>query len=169
MTLRLILTRHAKSGWDDPFEDDHARPLNDRGRAAAQAIGAWLAAEGYVPDSVLCSDARRTAETWELVSKAFSEAPTVSYSNRLYHASADAMLQVLQGASGNTVMIIGHNPGIAYFAAALVANRPGHPRFADYPTCATTIIDFEARDWSQVRPGLGSVVAFTVPRDLIDD
>lgn len=169
MTLRLILTRHAKSEWDDPFEDDRARPLNDRGRAAAQAIGAWLAAEGYVPDSVLCSDARRTTETWALVSKAFSEAPAVSYSNRLYHASAKTLLEILQGASGNTVMIIGHNPGIADFAAALVDHRPGHPRFTDYPTCATTIIDFEANDWSQVHPGLGSVVAFTVPRDLIDD
>ncbi|MGR3409824.1 MAG: SixA phosphatase family protein, partial [Paracoccus sp. (in: a-proteobacteria)] len=33
---RLILTRHAKSAWDDPTLDDHDRPLNDRGRRSAR-------------------------------------------------------------------------------------------------------------------------------------
>ena len=35
MTKRLILTRHAKSAWDDPTMADHDRPLNERGHAAA--------------------------------------------------------------------------------------------------------------------------------------
>ena len=39
---RLILTRHAKSAWDDPTLDDHDRPLNDRGRRSARALGDWL-------------------------------------------------------------------------------------------------------------------------------
>ena len=39
MTKRLILIRHAKSSWDDPFGDDHARILNTRGQASAAAIG----------------------------------------------------------------------------------------------------------------------------------
>lgn len=36
---RLILTRHAKSSWDDPMTPDHDRPLNDRGKAAAADLG----------------------------------------------------------------------------------------------------------------------------------
>ena len=43
---RLILTRHAKSSWDDPAMPDHDRPLNDRGRAAAVQLGVWLASRG---------------------------------------------------------------------------------------------------------------------------
>ena len=35
---RLILTRHAKSAWDDPLTPDHDRPLNERGKAAAARI-----------------------------------------------------------------------------------------------------------------------------------
>ena len=54
MTCRLILIRHAKSSWDDPMADDHARVLNGRGRASAAAIGGWLAAKSYLPDVVLC-------------------------------------------------------------------------------------------------------------------
>ena len=57
---RLILTRHAKSSWDDPLTPDHDRPLNDRGKAAAADLGQWLASRGYIPDEVLCSDALRT-------------------------------------------------------------------------------------------------------------
>ena len=45
--MRLILIRHAKSNWDDPFQDDHARMLNKRGRDAARAIGTWLQAKGH--------------------------------------------------------------------------------------------------------------------------
>ena len=40
--MRLILIRHAKSSWDDSFQDDHAHILNKRGRDAARAIGTWL-------------------------------------------------------------------------------------------------------------------------------
>ena len=36
---RLILTRHAKSSWDDPLTPDHDRDLNDRGKAAAADLG----------------------------------------------------------------------------------------------------------------------------------
>jgi phosphohistidine phosphatase len=43
MTKRLILTRHAKSAWDDPLMADHDRPLNERGKAAAADLGQWLA------------------------------------------------------------------------------------------------------------------------------
>jgi len=61
---RLILTRHAKSSWDDPLTPDHDRPLNDRGKAAAADLGQWLASRDYVPGEVLCSDALRTRKTF---------------------------------------------------------------------------------------------------------
>ena len=49
---RLILTRHAKSSWDDPLTPDHDRPLNERGKAAAADLGTWLASRGYAPGEV---------------------------------------------------------------------------------------------------------------------
>ena len=67
---RLILTRHAKSSWDDPLMSDHDRPLNERGKAAAADLGQWLASRGYVPDQVLCSDALRTRKTWSGIAPA---------------------------------------------------------------------------------------------------
>tara|TARA_R110002051_G_scaffold137753_7_gene210316 strand:+ start:12089 stop:12601 length:513 start_codon:yes stop_codon:yes gene_type:complete len=160
---RLILIRHGKSSWDDPFGDDHARILNARGKAASQAIGQWLVQNEYLPDMVLVSDAARTVETANYILEAQPNAPQVKFMQRLYHAAPDTILEAVQRQSANTIAVIGHNPGIGMAASGLVTTAPKHPRFNDYPTCATTVIDFGG----PIGPGLGRCINFIVPRDLI--
>lgn len=158
---RLILTRHAKSSWDDPELSDHDRPLNARGRRSALELGDWLASRGYDPEEVLCSTALRTRETWEGVSSAILEVrPNINFEAGLYHASPDQMLAMLRKAVAPTVMIIGHNPGIAEFAAMLPARAPVDPDFRRYPTAATLVIDFQTDAWAEIQPGEGSVLDF---------
>ncbi len=166
MTLRLILIRHAKSSWNDPAADDHARVLNDRGRASATAVASWLAEKGHMPQQVLCSDAVRTHATLALILPVWPKAQ-VSYRHDLYHASPDRMLMVLHRATAPVVALIGHNPGAAMLACGLVAKRPAHPRFGDFPTCAVAVIDFDCTEWQAAQPGQGHAVDFVVPRDLI--
>lgn len=168
MTLRLILTRHAKSAWDDPFADDHERVLNARGRQSAIAIGTWLQANGYLPEHVLCSDAARTVETWEVIAAALLDSPPASIRENLYLAGTSGLLSALRGAPTGTVMVIAHNPGIGMLASALVASAPSHTRFMDYPTAATTIIDFDVASWADIKVNTGQCVDFIVPRDLLD-
>ncbi len=167
MTHRLILIRHAKSSWDDPFGDDHARVLNHRGQASAKAIGEWLADKGYTPDIVLCSDAARTQETAALIIGQLAPAPPVKLSGRLYHAAPETILDLLRKQGAATIAIIAHNPGIGMLANALVNTPPDHRRFSDYPTCASTVIDFEIGSWAAVQPRTGRCADFVVPRDLI--
>lgn len=158
---RLILTRHAKSAWDDPSLGDHDRPLNDRGRRSALALGDWMASRGYEPEEVLCSSARRTQETWEMVAGAPLEVrPLLRIEPGLYHASPEKMLTILRTASHPTVMMLGHNPGISEFAALLPARVPLDPDFRRYPTAATLVVDFQIDRWSEVEPGQGSVMDF---------
>lgn len=160
---RLILVRHAKSDWSMEL-DDHARPLNKRGLRSAKALGEWLRSKGYLPDEVLCSTATRTRET---LAGLGVEAAT-EFDRALYHAPASVMLETLQAARADCVLMIGHNPGIAAFARALPARAPAHPRFADYPTCATLVVDFDSPDWSSLTPGSGRVLDFVVPRELTE-
>ena len=139
---RLILTRHAKSDWDDPTLPDHDRPLNGRGRRSARALGDWLASRGYDPEEVLCSSALRTRQTWDCVSQAvFETRPDLRIEPALYHAAPETILQVLRTATVPTVMMIGHNPCIAAFAAMLPARPPMDPQFRSYPTAATLVGD----------------------------
>ena len=161
---RLILTRHAKSAWDDPTMADHDRPLNARGRRAALELGEWLGSRGYEPDEVMCSASARTRETWARVAVAPLEVtPKVEVSEVLYHASPDIMLKLLSRAKGDTVMMLGHNPGIAEFARMLPARAPSHPDFSRYPTAATLVVDFQIGSWAEVKPATGSVLDFFVP------
>lgn len=166
MTLRLILTRHAKSAWDTPGQNDHDRPLNARGQQAAPLIGDWLANRGYVPGEVLCSSAARTQETWAHISGSFPKAIPLQIKPALYLADSTQILQVLQSGTAPTLMLLGHNNGIADFARALLHTPPSHPRFADYPTGATLVADFDAPDWAKVGFGNGRAVDFTIPREL---
>ena len=163
---RLILTRHAKSSWDDPLTPDHDRPLNERGKAAAADLGQWLASRGYVPDEVYCSDALRTRKTWSGIAPALPGSPVLELKPALYHAGPDVMLAVLRHAKADTVMIIGHNPGIAEFAAKLVAQAPRSAEFARYPTGATLVADFAVESWADLGWGQGVVDDFIVPKEI---
>jgi len=167
MTLRLILTRHAKSSWDDPLMSDHDRPLNARGKAAAADLGGWLASRSYLPGQVLCSARLRTRETWEGIAPAMAAPPVVDLKPTLYHAGADVMLAVLRHATAPVVMMIGHNPGIADFAQRIVARAPVNGEFGRYPTGATLVCDFACESWSEVGWGMGSVDDFIIPRELV--
>jgi phosphohistidine phosphatase len=161
---RLILTRHAKSAWDDPALDDHDRPLNKRGGAAARALGDWLASRGYEPEEVLCSTAVRTRETWDrLAATPLEVLARIRVLPELYHASPDTMLDLLRTATADTVMILGHNPGIAELAAMLPATRPADASFRRYPTAATLVLDFQIASWRDADSGLGSVLDFYTP------
>ncbi|MPL96413.1 hypothetical protein SDC9_42591 [bioreactor metagenome] len=161
---RLILTRHAKSSWDDPDTPDIDRPLNARGRAAARELGDFLASRGLEPEEVLCSTALRTRETWAGVQSAVLESlPEVRFIEELYHADPGMLLSVLKTATAPTVMMICHNPGIAAFAARLPARPVFAPDFRKFPTCATAVIDFQIDRWSQVHPGRGSLFDFFTP------
>lgn len=162
MTRRLILIRHAKSSWDSPATTDHDRPLNERGRRAATAIGNWLRRRDYLPDAILSSSATRTVETAERLAL---DVPA-RFTRRLYHASAGTMLEALREAPEANILMLGHNPGIGDFAERLLRAPPDHPRFFDYPTCATLIADFPVETWAEADFATAYPVDFIVPRDL---
>ncbi len=169
--LTLCLFRHAKSSWDDPGQADAERPLNARGRKAAVAMGSYIAAEGLLPDRILCSTAVRTRET---VARAFGDmkgAPEPDFVDAVYLAPAERLLDLVRKlpARDERVMIVGHNPGLQDLALGLVAPSSGEAvaRLAEkLPTAALVIITFDAANWRAVQPGRGRLERFVTPRDL---
>lgn len=162
MTKRLILMRHAKSDWSSAAKGDHDRPLNGRGRLSATALGDWLRTKKIIPDQALISSATRTRETFARLGVACD----TEFQKGLYLAEPNEMLASLRNASGDTVLMIGHNPGIAELAEILVAQPPEHSRFFDYPTGATLVVDFAIDGWDALKPSSGDVQEFVIPREL---
>jgi phosphohistidine phosphatase len=167
----LILMRHAKSAWDDPHQKDIDRPLSARGRKVAPRMGAWLAEEGYRPDVVLCSTARRTRETLELLQPHLPQGVTVEFVRAVYLAPPREMLAEIGKVPGTaqTVLLIGHNPGLGSFASALAGSgdeRALGEMHVKFPTAAIAVFGFNVTKWSEVAPGSGVLRAFKRPRDL---
>lgn len=159
----LLLMRHAKSSWGNPDLDDHDRALNKRGQRAAPMIGNWIRANRLMPDLALVSDARRTRETWTRMGL---EGCAVQIRADLYHASPDTSLDLIRGAQGDRLLILGHNPGIGLLAQALPATVPDHPKFAQFPTAAVLVLHFDTDDWRTVGPRGGRNARFVTPHDL---
>lgn len=157
---RLILMRHAKSDWNHPGLSDHDRPLNKRGRKAAPAMGAWLAAQGFAPDQALVSTAERTQETFRLSTLTCPAQSDAS----LYNAGAEAILKVIQGAdeAATTVIVIAHLPGMQEVANRLLPEW----EVDEYPTAKVTILTFETPSWFEVSWGEGRLVAEMAPKLL---
>lgn len=121
--MRLVLLRHAKSAWPDGVADDR-RPLADRGRRDAPAVGRWLA--GSVPDIdvALVSPATRARQTWELASAELPAAPPTRYEPRLYFAGPTAIrMAVRELPAAGTVLVVGHNPDLEELVQTLAGER----------------------------------------------
>lgn len=140
----LILVRHAKAVERMEAEDDFERGLTDRGRADAARAGQALAEAGLTADCALVSPSRRTRETWSVIGGTLG-APPVSDPMALYHASASmlerAVLDALDGGA-QSVVVVGHNPGIGGFAHTLAAQAAGGRRMPPgWPTSAAAAFE----------------------------
>jgi phosphohistidine phosphatase len=168
---RLLLLRHAKSERSQPGSRDQDRVLADRGRADAPKLGAYMVRHALKPDLVVVSTAARTRETWALVAAAFDQSPVVNFEDRLYEASAEAILQVIKETDPKigTLLVVGHNPGLQELAAMLVAAGDVEARQRlkeNFPTAALAVINFALGDWSRVHLHAGRLEHLVTPRSL---
>lgn len=163
MARTLILMRHGKSAYP-PGIDDHDRPLAPRGRREAALAGAWLRETQPEIDAVCCSDAVRTRET---LTATGVTAPVI-FEHSVYEASPHTLIESIQltGAQVQTLLVIGHSPGMPWTAWELAANRDS-PRAEElsrsFPTSALAVLEFD-RPWADADPGTGELVRFRVPR-----
>ena len=167
----LGLMWHATSGWDEPELDDLDRPLAPRGRDAAPLIARYIRKSGWQPDLVLCSPAARVRETWELMTPVLGRTVDCKTLRTIYPGAPGRLLETLRRAADEveTLMLIGHNPGLGRLAAGLCATGPKKPlerMRSKFPTAALAVIDFDVERWDQVAPGAGRLRAFVRPKDV---
>lgn len=167
----LALLRHAKASWPAGITD-RERPLAPRGRQALPGIARWLGANAPRPDRVLVSHARRTRETFALLS---GEVPGLEYrfEPRIYEASAVRLLEVIGEADEacRHLLMIGHNPGMQDLAEWLIgeAEAPGDLTrlSAKFPTSGLAILALpEKTGWADLAMGAGRLLTFMTPAML---
>lgn len=158
MTRTLILLRHAKSAW--PADTAAAaRPLAARGLHDAPAVGRWLNAQDSKIDLVVCSPAVRAAQTWDLAAVQLDSIPQVRHDERLYDASGQDLLTVIQELppSATTAVLVGHNPGLEDVLTLLTGLAE------PLKTSAVAVIT-TALSWEQARPRSWTIATLATPR-----
>jgi phosphohistidine phosphatase len=170
---RLLIFRHAKAGPHDDAHDKE-RSLIERGRNDAALMGRVMRDKGYVPNLVLCSSAKRTAETWQQAAPAFGAKPNVRFLDALYDAPEKSILNTIRGVgdAAPVLMCIGHNPGLENLARKLVrksGDSAEKRRVAamekKFPTSAVAVVDFDVKAWADIDTGEGTLSDFLTPAD----
>jgi phosphohistidine phosphatase len=159
----LLVLRHAKSSWNDPARDDHERPLNKRGRRDGPRMGKLVREFELIPDIVITSDAVRARLTAEAVAEEARYTGEILLDRRLYLAGPADILSLLRAVRENaqTVMIVGHNPGLEELVEQLTGER------RDLPTAALAQIVLPIDQWRDLELSTrGTVVGHWRPKEL---
>ncbi len=168
---RLLLLRHAKSSRDNARLKDFDRPLAKRGREAAPEIGRHMRKAGWQPDLVLCSTAKRTQETAELVLAELGGKAEVRFVDALYLAAPEQMLKEIHavGPKVGTLLVVAHNPGTALLANYLAASgdkKALHHLREKFPTAALAVFEIDVDSWSKF--DRATLIDFVTPKDIDD-
>src|ERR1044072_1942759 len=93
-------------------------------------MGAYMVRHALVPDLIVASTARRVAETLELLLPAFKTAPKIVSEPRVCDARSNAVLDLVKEAprTAHSLLLVGHNPGLAELATLLIASREADTR-----------------------------------------
>ncbi|HEU5473264.1 MAG TPA: histidine phosphatase family protein [Actinophytocola sp.] len=154
----LVVVRHAKSDWSGG-ELDYERPLAERGRRDAPALGGWLAEHVKTLDLVVCSPATRARQTWQLAGARLDPRPSVRHDERMYGAGPTELLTVLAELPDEIerVALVGHNPGLA----DLVARLSGEQR--ELKTAAVAVLSWPG-SWVDAEFSTATVDAYATVR-----
>ena len=145
---KIILIRHAKSDWNNYLLPDYDRPLAERGLRDATQMAASLKKRGIQIDLICSSTAQRAKQTTLLSAGVlgYSESK-IHWEKSLYHASASHLLHFIQSQSDQvqTLVLIGHNPGLTELIVRLGVNLDNLPTAGQF---AFSVLSKEWKDLS---------------------
>lgn len=160
----LYLFRHAKSSWSFDDLSDQERPLNDRGRDDAPAMGQALGKRHICPDFIVSSPAVRAMSTAVLVARELQyPSNKISINTGIYGADTDDLLAIIHALpdSAASVLLVGHNPTITETANAL-----SPATVSEMPTAAVVCLHFECDKWEEVSKMNADFYFYDYPRNV---
>jgi len=168
MSKTVLLFRHGKSDAGLLGGTDHDRTLNERGRVEVGLVGDACTKHALSIDLIVCSTAVRTYSTAVLFAERFGyDLDRIRLESALYLAEptayVDAIIQhsqIEQGAN-DSIMLVGHNPGISELASAWASSA------VSLPTAALAHIELAIHDWQDLSlSSKGRLIQLLIPREL---
>lgn len=158
---RLYLLRHAQAA-SDFSSSDKERTLTPHGITQAQFIATYI----KDVDIALCSSAKRTQMTLDIVEKISGEIKKTELIDDIYNASAGAILNSIQSRTENNLLVVAHNPGIHMLASILIGlgdKTRCNNLTMSYPPGTLSIIDCPCENWNELQPQENTLVDLITP------
>jgi len=168
MSKTVLLFRHGKSDAGLSGGTDHDRTLNERGRLDVGVVGDACTKRGLKIDCMVCSTAVRAYSTAVLFAQKIGyDSNEIRLESSLYLAEPRAYVgalmqhsQTLRGGS-DSIMLVGHNPGISELAN--IWTRAA----ISLPTAALAHIELAISDWQEVRLTTPArLIQLLIPQEL---
>ena len=159
----IYVLRHAKSSWDNSNLSDFDRPLADRGISDAKKMSNFLKDMNIKIDKVLCSNAIRAKETFDLTADGFNfEIDKATYLDKLYFGDTTTIIQDLKelDESLNNILIVGHNPTLHYLVEILTNESINR-----FTTCNLATISHDG-EWVSLNSQQCSLKSLIRPKEL---
>jgi len=144
----LILLRHGDAIIKMGLEDKE-RNLSSLGEVQAIQLGKLLKEKDFQPDKVICSDAVRTKQTAQIILRQlFMDLDMIETNHTLYNQEIENYSEVLLATDdiNDTLMMVGHNPTISYFAHHLMGGE-----FHNFNTCGFVVLAWDVDAWQKTK------------------
>ncbi len=160
----LIITRHAKSSWNNDALSDFQRPLNKRGIQDAPVMADRLTNRGPAPELVLSSTAVRALETTDLLMSALGlDKKSLLTTDTIYEAPLSALEQAVSSLPEHitVAMMVGHNPGVSSLGNFLCSKSN-----LQMPTCAMACFELDIESWEDIYRDCAAMRWYDYPKNL---
>jgi phosphohistidine phosphatase len=127
-------------------------------------MGRFLKNKNILPDTIISSPAVRASKTTKIISDILSYPHNrVTYADQIYEANPNSLLKIIQSVDDkfNSVMLVGHNPSMTYFANMLANNR-----IDNIPTCGIFCAELDISSWQEISKNCGTLKFFEFPKNL---
>lgn len=148
----LYLIRHAKSDWDTPFLSDWHRQLSKRGQKNAVSLAKLLKKRNIYIQKALVSDAKRSRATFDILRNHYSFVKKAVHTNGLYESDRKQIEAIISAENDSieSLLVVGHNPGMEDFASFLLSPANHHSPFFKFPTATLAIFAGYAHSWQEL-------------------
>ncbi|WP_044173300.1 SixA phosphatase family protein [Flectobacillus major] len=163
MKKTLFLVRHAKAS--EAVSPDIVRPLTSSGMIDSARMGKHLSAKLQGIDLIITSNAERTQMTTRVFCEQLGLPESiVKVEASLYESSPKYYLDAVNTLpeTVSTVMLVGHNPSISYFAEYLT-----HEDIGTMPTCGVVGMTFENLTWAEVSKRTATMTFYDSPDSIL--
>lgn len=151
--MNVFLLRHAAAKSTSLSGRDIDRELRSKGIAQAKSLKSKLTSSP-LPNSieVLCSSAKRTQGTLEIISDELTTIQDTRFLPEIYHASHHELVALIVGLNtSNDVLLIGHNPFISELASLLSGED------IEMSTCSWIHLSFPFDSSAYISQGTGTI------------